>query len=188
MIPDEKGALLLHQKYGSDVRIVEHCETVRSVASVLVMALSAKGVPVNERAVTSAALLHDIGRTRTQTVHHGHVGAELLREEGVDDVVLEIVKKHVGAGISKEESISLGFPDGDYLPRTTEEKIVCFSDKMVGSNQVRPFEEEVRRFIRKGHDVGRLRILKEDIARLMEEDPETVIFSRLEHSTPRSAL
>ena len=187
MIPDEKEALLLHEKYGSDARIVEHCKTVASVASVLTKAMAERGVVVNDRAVVAAALLHDIGRTRTQTVHHGHAGAELLGEEGVDEVVLEIVKKHVGAGISREETVSLGFPEGDYVPRTIEEKIVCFSDKMVGSNQVRPFEEEVRRFIRKGHDVARLRQLRDDIARQLGEDPEAVVFSGLPHSSPENA-
>ena len=84
---------------------------------------------------------------------HGYVGAKILEEEGVDAVVVEIVRRHVGAGISKEEAASLGFPKGDYIPRTLEEKVVCFADKMVSADSVRPFEEEVKRFERKGHDV-----------------------------------
>jgi len=187
VIPDEKEARLLHEKYGSDERIVEHCKTVAAVSTVLVEACARKGVVVDRSAVLAAALLHDIGRTRTQSVHHGHVGAELLRNEGVDEIVLEIVKRHVGAGISREESQALGFPEGDYVPRTIEEKVVCFSDKMVGSDQVRPFEEEVQRFIRRGHDVDRLRRLRDDIAELMGEDPEAVVLSRLQRSTPENA-
>jgi uncharacterized protein (TIGR00295 family) len=175
VIPDENAALLLHKKYGSDDRIVKHCQTVASVARLLAKALAAKNVDVDERAIVGGALLHDIGRTRTQTVQHGYVGAELLRAEGVDEVVVETVKKHVGAGISEEEANALGFPPGDYIPRTLEEKVVCFADKMVSSNTVRPFEEEVKRFVRKGHDVERLERLKSDLAEELGEDPERVV-------------
>ncbi len=178
MIPDEKAALRLHEKYGSDDRIVKHCQTVAKVALLLTTALAAKDVDVDDRAIVAGALLHDVGRTRTQTVQHGYVGAELLRSEGVDWVVLEIIRKHVGAGISKEEAVSLGFLKGDYVPRTLEEKIVCFSDKMVSSDSVRPFEEEIRRFVRKGHDVNRLMKLRDDIAKSLGEDPETIILAK----------
>jgi len=179
VIPDEREADRLHEKYGSDGRIVTHCRTVADVALVLTNALAANDVEVDERAVVAGALLHDIGRNRTQTVQHGYVGAELLRAEGVDAVVLEIVRKHVGAGISSDEARALGFPEGDYVPGTLEEKVVCFADKMVSSDKVRPFEEEVRRFVRKGHDVNRLKKLKDDIAEALGEDPEAVIFSHV---------
>jgi len=180
VIPDEAAALRLHEKYGSDERIVRHCQAVTKVALLLTEALAARNVAVDKRAIAAGALLHDIGRTRTHEVQHGYVGAELLSAEGVDEVVLEIVRKHVGAGISKQEALTLGFPKGDYVPRTLEEKVVCFSDKMVSSDSVRPFEEEVRRFVRKGHDVNRLRKLKEDIAESLGGDPEAVIFSMMQ--------
>ena len=182
MIPDENAALLLHEKYGSDERIVTHCQTVAKIALLLAKALATKNVDVDERAILAGALLHDIGRSRTQTVQHGYVGAELLRAEGVDEVVLEIVRKHVGAGISKEEALSLGFPNGDYVPRTLEEKVVCFSDKMVSSDAVRPFDEEVRRFVRKGHDVNRLLALKKSLKEELGEDPEKLVLYEFERT------
>lgn len=178
MIPDENASLRLHERYGSDGRIVKHCQTVAKVALLLTKALAAKDVDVDDRAIVAGALLHDIGRTRTQTVQHGYVGAELLSAEGVDPIVLEIVRKHVGAGISKEEALSLGFPAGDYVPGTLEEKIVCFSDKMVSGDTVRPFEEEVKRFVRKGHDVARLKRLKDDVAESLGVDPETILLAK----------
>jgi uncharacterized protein (TIGR00295 family) len=178
VIPDEEESLRLHAKYGSNDRIVKHCQTVTGVASLLTKALVEKGAAVDERAILAGALLHDIGRSRTQTVQHGYVGAELLRAEGVDPTVLEIVRKHVGAGISKEEALTLGFPVGDYVPGTLEEKIVCFSDKMVSGDSVRPFEEEVKRFVRKGHDVARLKGLKDDVAESLGVDPETIILAK----------
>lgn len=179
MIPDERAALELHKKYRSNEHIVRHCETVAKVAKILVGRLEEKDVPINGKTVLAGALLHDIGRTKTQTVHHGHAGGKIVASEGVDAEVASIIQRHVGAGISKEEADSLGFPQGDYIPRTLEEKVVCFSDKMVDMDRVRPFNEEVNRFRKKGHDVQRLEDLKKSLERVLGEDPESLIFSNL---------
>ncbi|MCS4539981.1 MAG: HDIG domain-containing protein [Thaumarchaeota archaeon] len=179
MIPDERAALQLHKKHRSNEHIVRHCETVAKVAKILVGRLEEKGVPINGKTVLAGALLHDIGRTKTQTVHHGHAGGKIVASEGVDAEVVSIIQRHVGAGISKEEADSLGFPQGDYIPRTLEEKVVCFSDKMVDLDRVRPFSEEVNRFRRKGHDLQRLEELKKSLEKVLGEDPESLIFSNL---------
>jgi uncharacterized protein (TIGR00295 family) len=173
--PDEEQSLALHSKYGSNQHIVSHCVTVTRVSVVLTEALLEKGVSIDRSSVVAGALLHDIGRNRTQTVEHGYIGARMLEEEGVDKPVVEIVKRHVGAGISSEEASSLGFPPGDYIPLTLEQRVVCFADKMVSADRVRPFEEEVKRFVRKGHDVQRLLRLKEDVKAALGEDPETIV-------------
>jgi len=173
------SALKLHYKYGSNEHIIRHCETVAKVCGILVAELKERGVRVNEESVMMAALLHDIGRNRTQTVQHGFVGAEMVAAEGVDSATADIIRKHVGAGISAEEAARLGFPDGDYIPRTIEEIVVSFADKMVDGDRVRPFELEVSRFRAKGHDVGRLERLKESLKDVIGGDPEELIFSRL---------
>jgi HD superfamily phosphodiesterase len=103
----------------------------------------------------------------------------MVASEGVDERVVSMIQRHVGAGISKEEADSLGFPPSDYIPRTLEEKVVCFSDKMVDLDRVRSFGEEVNRFRKKGHDVKRLEELKRSIQTVLGEDPERVIFSKL---------
>jgi uncharacterized protein (TIGR00295 family) len=177
VIPDEQEALSLHRKYGSSPQIVTHCETVAKVSLRLVGAFHARGLNVDGDAILAGALLHDIGRTRTQTVQHGYAGATILAGEGVDSIVVEIVKRHVGAGIAGEEAASLGLPAGDYIPSTLEEKLVCFSDKMVSGDVVRPFDVEVKRFARKGHDVRRLRQLRDDLQLSLGEDPERVALS-----------
>lgn len=178
MIPDEGQTMALHRKYGSNERIVSHCETVARASKTISEALVAKGKKVDIPAVVAGALLHDIGRNRTQGPDHGCIGAAILEKEGVDEVVVEIVKRHVGAGISAEEAPSLGFPKGDYIPRTLEQKVVCFSDKMVSSDVVRPFNQEVIRFQRKGHDVERLLALKRDLEAELGEDPEKLLLAR----------
>jgi uncharacterized protein (TIGR00295 family) len=177
VIPDEGQALSLHAKHGSSDRVVEHCRTVARVSAILSDAILAQGRRIDARATLAGALLHDIGRARTHEVSHGCVGAAMLEGEGVDGVVVEIVRRHVGAGISPEEAASLGFPKGDYIPRTVEQRVVCFSDKMVSSDAVRPFEEEVQRFRRKGHDVQRLLDLKRSLEEDLGEDPEGVVLN-----------
>jgi hypothetical protein len=93
-------------------------------------------------------------------------------------VVVEIVKRHVGAGISPEEAVALGFPPGDYIPKTLEQKVVCFADKLLDGDRARPFEEEAKRFVKKGHDVQRLRRLKEDVDSAVGADAESLILSK----------
>ena len=175
MIPSEGEALALHRKYGSSDMLVRHCTTVAAVARIIADGLKKAGRDFDERAVMAGALLHDIGRNRTQTIGHGVEGANLLQAEGVDEKVVQIVRKHVGAGLSPSEAKRLGLPDLDYIPRTIEERAVCFADKMVGSDRVRPFGEEVERFVRKGHDVGKLLALKNGLEEDLGEDPERLV-------------
>jgi len=179
VIPDETGCLELHRKHGSNSKIIEHCKTVSEVSEVLVEEIARRGGTVDAKAVKAGALLHDIGRSEVQTVEHGARGAAILKKEGVESKVVEIVRRHVGAGISPEEARSLGLPDFDYIPRTLEQRIVCFSDKMVDSDTVRPFDGEVQRFVRKGHDVARLLALKNGLEEDLGADPERVIFDKI---------
>ena len=179
MIPSEGDSLALHEKHRSGDRIVAHCKAVSNVAMVIAGEFEQRGKRVDIRVVLAGALLHDIGRTRIQTVRHGLEGAEMLREEGVDGSVVEVVKRHVGAGLSAEEAKRLGLPDLGYIPRTLEERIVCFADKMVDGEIVRPFDGEVQRFVRKGHDVGRLLALKKGLADELGTDPEELVLRKL---------
>ncbi|MBI3859682.1 MAG: HDIG domain-containing protein [Thaumarchaeota archaeon] len=175
-------ALRIHRKYGSSDRVIRHCKTVAVVTMVLGEEYLLRGVRLDLDSAYSAALLHDIGRNVTQTVRHGVEGAELLRSEGMGPTVVEIVRKHVGAGISDQEAKALGFPDLDCVPKSAEEVIVCFADKMVDADSVRPFEEEVKRFQRKGHDVERLRALRARIEADLGEDPEALILDKVKES------
>jgi uncharacterized protein (TIGR00295 family) len=177
--PSEEEALALHAKYGSNEVIVKHCKAVARVALVLAEGVQSRGRKVDIEVVFAGAMLHDIGRSRVQTVQHGFEGSRILADEGVDEAVVQVVRRHVGAGISSEESKSLGLPDFDYIPESVEEMLVCFADKMVDADKVRPFEEEVRRFERKGHDVERLRALKKQVEAELGEDPEAFLFEKL---------
>ena len=187
MTPSEGEAMAIHTKYKTGVYIIGHCQAVAMAAEIMAEEAERRGHAVDKKAVIAGALLHDIGRSRSQTVMHGAQGAEILEKEGVDGKVVEIVRKHVGAGISSEEAKKLGLPDFDYIPRTLEERIVCFADKMVDADKVRPFGEEVHRFTAKSHDVGRLLALKRGLAEDLGADPEKLIFDRIKESESKAA-
>ena len=76
----------------------------------------------------------------------------------------------------------MGLPDHDYLPRSLEERIVCFADKMVGSDRIAKFDDEVQRFIRKKHDVHRLLELKSSLQKELGHDPEKFVLDKLKES------
>jgi uncharacterized protein len=178
----EGEALALHRKYGSSEKVIRHCQTVATVAGILAEEMTKRGTAVDTRAVAVGALLHDIGRARVQTVSHGLEGSRMVESEGVERKVVDIVRKHVGAGISADEAKTLGMPDLDYIPRTEEERLVCFADKMVDSDQVRPFEKEVERFIAKKHDVPRLLALERGIRQELGEDPSRFVLDKVKES------
>jgi hypothetical protein len=46
-------------------------------------------------------------------------------------------------------------------------------------DKARPFEEEVKRFVKKGHDVQRLRKLKEDVDAAVGGDGEALVLKRV---------
>jgi uncharacterized protein (TIGR00295 family) len=182
VIPSEEVAVALHRKYGSSDRTIRHCETVTRVARILAEELLRRGRDVDKGAVVAGAMLHDIGRSKIQTVRHGAEGAEIAAKEGADGIVVEIIRRHVGAGISAMEAKSLGLPDLDYIPRTLEQRVVCFADKMVDGDRVRPFDAEVQKFTVKKHDVARLLRLKKGLQEELGEDPEKVIFDNIKET------
>ena len=80
--------------------------------------------------VETGALLHDIGRSKTNSIDHAVVGAKILKDMGFPDSVANIALRHIGAGIPKEEAVQLGLPPKDYIPLTLEEKIVAHADNL----------------------------------------------------------
>jgi uncharacterized protein len=104
------------------------------------------GLKVDLELVEVGALLHDIGRSKTHSVHHAVVGAKIARRYGLPDQVLSIIKRHVGGGITATEARKLGWPRDVYVPMTIEEKIVSYADKLIeGSHRV-PIEKTMRNF------------------------------------------
>jgi uncharacterized protein len=124
-----KEALALLKKYGVSEDVIRHVKKVRDYA----LEIAEQNPSADRELVEAGALLHDIGRARTHGIDHAVAGAEILRGEGVDERIVRIVERHVGAGLTKDEAAYLGLPPKDYLPETIEEKIVCHADNLIGN-------------------------------------------------------
>jgi uncharacterized protein (TIGR00295 family) len=135
-----KEALALLKKYGASDDVVRHVKKVRDYAAEI-----AEQNPTADRELVEAgALLHDIGRARTHGIDHAVAGAEILRAENVDERIVQIVERHVGAGLTKEEAVYLGLPPKDYIPETIEEKIVCHADNLIGNRSRITIHDAIR--------------------------------------------
>ena len=103
-------------------------------------------------AVFIGGLLHDIGRSRTHGIDHAVIGAAIAAEKGLSDKLVHIIERHIGAGITKDEAVALGLPAKDYLPETTEEKIVAYADNLVFDSEVGTIEKLISNLRKKKLD------------------------------------
>lgn len=130
---------------GCSSGVVAHCRKVSSLASSIARRMKA---PVDQELIRTGALLHDIGRSRTQGIRHALAGVEIGRSLGLSEQVLLIIERHVGAGITAAEAVRLGLPEKDYLPMSREEKIVSYADNLISGEREMPFHEALDRFTR----------------------------------------
>jgi uncharacterized protein len=152
--------------------VIRHCEAVAEVALKTASALKEKGFPVDSELVEIGALLHDIGRSKTHTVNHAIVGAELAEAAGLPEPVVSIIKRHVGGGIIAAEAEHFGWPKDVYVPMTLEEKIVSYADKLIEDGKQAPIEVTIRKLVKehKAAAAERVRMLYEEIEHLLVED------------------
>ena len=136
-------------------------------------ALKKQGVILDFDLVEIGALLHDIGRSKTHSVNHGVVGAEIVESAGLPDPVVSIVKRHVGGGVTAIEAETLGWPKDGYVPVTLEEKVVSYADKLIEKGKRAPIEVTIEKFKRKGqHEAAeRVRSLYCEIKGLLGDNP-----------------
>ena len=178
MIGEQEAMNLLKKEKGSEA-LIEHSITVSEVSTRLALAFKENGYNINLDLVRLGGLLHDIGRVKTHSVHHGYLGGRLLRDRGVDERIARIAERHVGGGISSEEAKKLGLPEGEYMPKSLEEKIVCFADKIVEMDYVIPLEKTLDTFREELGDesgaVKRLIELKDELKSLLNRDPEEMV-------------
>lgn len=131
-----------------------HCQAVADLACRIISARSLNIPPDEARA---AAMLHDIGIYLTDAagigchgtepyIRHGILGAALLRNEGADEEIAAVAERHTGAGITADDikQMSLPIPEGDYMPRTLLERLICYADKFYsksGDMKEKPLEK-----------------------------------------------
>lgn len=152
-------------------QVVQHCIAVTALALEIADKLQAKGIKINLPLVEAGGLLHDLGRAKSHEVNHGLIGAQMGKDLGFPQPLLDVIKRHVGAGITNEEAQWLRWPPDNYMPTTIEEKVVCYADKRVDHDRVVPIEEEIRKLQRRGYLAAaeRVRRLHTEITQLLGE-------------------
>ena len=171
LFPNDKDCLRILKENGADERILNHSQAVRKLA----VTLSEK-CGANTRLVSAGALLHDIGRTKTQGIDHAYRGADILRELRVDNRIILIVEKHTGAGIPAEEAVPLGLPERDFIPWTLEEKIVAHSDNLFSGTLKIKLEEVLAKYRDKNLLAAAERIedLHKELSKLIGTDIDSI--------------
>lgn len=124
-------------------------------------------LPFDRDFVEEAAMLHDIGIFLTNApgiyctgtdpyIIHGYDGAQLLRKDGWPRHA-RVCERHTGAGLSQDDirRQAIPLPQGDYLPETLEEKVVCYADKFFSKShpeRQKTLEEAERSVAKHGED------------------------------------
>ncbi|MFP4030366.1 MAG: HD domain-containing protein [Desulfococcaceae bacterium] len=112
--------------------IVAHSLQVSRVALLLTDALNASGADLDRPLIRSAALLHDITKTRSLETgeRHSETGAEFLQARGYPEVA-DIVRQHVRLD---------QYPEGGPV---TPAEVVNYADKRVLHDRVAPLDERL---------------------------------------------
>ncbi len=144
-IPTKEKCLAILRKYNTPAQVIDHCLTVTKIAE----RFCAQIDNVNTKLVIAASMLHDIGRSKEHSIFHAIEGVKILEGENLDQLLILIVKKHIGTGITETEATKLGLPLDDYIPKTTEEIIVSYSDNLACGSRECSFDEVLNNFISK---------------------------------------
>ena len=169
-LPTREQALQLLRESGCRENVIKHCEAVTELAVEIAKACKKRGLNVNLELVEVGALLHDIGRAKTHSVHHAVIGAQIGKTLGLPEPIISIIKRHVGGGITAKEAKKLGWPKDIYTPQTLEEKIITYADKLVEGSKKVPIEKTIEKFSDEGlppSAIKRIRKLHEEMSALI---------------------
>ncbi len=136
MLTEEEARDLLARYVPLDQGWGAHSLVVARTAATLADALLAARVPVDPTLARVGGTLHDIGRSVTHdSAGHAWAGHELLtaREE---PTLARFCLTHGFGGLAGPEAVLVGWPTGDYRPRTWEERVVAIADGLTHGDRV----------------------------------------------------
>jgi uncharacterized protein len=170
-LPTREQAIELLRKNNCSPQVISHCQAVAEISLDIAKELEKKGLKLDLKLIEAGALLHDIGRSKTNAVDHGVIGAQIAQSEGLPPAVVDIIRTHVGGGFTAKEVAEFGWPKDVYTPLTLEEKVVSYADKLVDNSKRGrvPVEVEIKRLRAAGHNgaAERVRKLDEEITGLL---------------------
>jgi uncharacterized protein (TIGR00295 family) len=156
---DEKGAIQLLRKHantGKDLRgVLMHSRGVQKLALEIARKIN-KRRKTREKAdlrfIRAACILHDIGRFKVpmgkNSAAHGYIGGQILKNEGLDKRFIRVCETHVGYWVTKADVIKhkMTIPKRSYKPKTIDEKIISYADKMIAYSRRIPIKEVLDRY------------------------------------------
>ncbi|TFF88585.1 MAG: HDIG domain-containing protein, partial [Promethearchaeota archaeon] len=143
-IPTRKDALDIMKRLKLRRNIIRHVKAVSKKALEIAKRIKRNGHQVNLQLVEIGALLHDIGRAKTNKIEHGIEGGKIIDELGFSRKLGRIAETHLLGGIDIKYAEILGLPVKSYLPETIEEKIVCYADKLLKGQRDVSVQERFR--------------------------------------------
>lgn len=159
---NRKSTIDLLREVNCPQSVIDHCIAVAELASEM-----AEHCDADKEIVLIGALLHDIGYARSNGIKHALVGAEIARELGLDGRIVDIIERHIGAGIPSDEAEALGLPKKDYMPKRLEEKIVAHADNLIQHTTQITIDEaisDLQRKLGKEHpSIERMKRLHEEL-------------------------
>ena len=154
----------LLKKENTPENVIEHSLAVCKKA----MKIAANFDNADDDLIKKGALLHDIGRSKTHGITHAIEGVKIAERYGYDKDVLNIIERHIGAGITKNEAEKLGLPVKSYLPETLEEKIVAHADNLISGSKEVNIDFVIEKWKRRIEDS------EDNIERLIQLDNELI--------------
>jgi len=119
---------------GASANLLSHVNMVAALAYQMAVWLRHAGEQVNPVLAHRSGLLHDLAKVpaRAQKLDHGRLAAEMLADRGQPELA-QIADRHVLFNLIHE----------DRRPRTWEEKLVYFADKLVERGQIVTFRQRL---------------------------------------------
>lgn len=172
-VPSERDCLRILSEERCKSSIIKHVCTVKSIAEEMAR-LSGADLML----VRAGALLHDVGRSRTHKVMHVAESVRIARERHMPERLVNIIERHVAAGLTEEEARAIGLPEGHYMPETLEEKIVCHADNLVkGQNGMQTLDEALGEIVRRGYPVTaeRMKAMHKELSEACGVDIDDIV-------------
>jgi uncharacterized protein (TIGR00295 family) len=169
--------LRILEKAGASQEVVDHVRLVEAVATSFAEAINDRHPgKVDLHLVTAGAMLHDLGRAQNHGIQHMPIGVKMAEDMGLDPRVVEIIRRHVGGGLTLPDAVVMGLPAWDCMPRTLEEKIVCHADTLVGDRGRRSMLQTLKHIKPKGSAIYEMRVkdLHKLLSGLAEDDLDTI--------------
>ena len=146
----------LLRKENTPENVIDHCKAVCRKA----MEIAANFENADKDLMRKGALLHDI--------EHAIEGVKIAEKYGYSQDVLNIIERHIGAGITADEAEKLGLPKKSYVPQTLEEKIVAHADNLISGSKEVDIDFVIKKWKRRIEDS------EDNIERLIKLDDELI--------------